>query len=60
MEAKLLKGPTMPAWSKIAIPLVAVAVAGIAYFYFSQPSPCESDPRSRECFEFMLETHLAR
>jgi hypothetical protein len=50
----------MPAWSKIAIPLVAVAVAGIAYFYFSQPSPCESDPRSRECFEFMLETHLAR
>jgi len=50
----------MPLWSKIAIPLIALAVAGLAYVYLAPQSPCERDPRSRECFELMLDTHLGR
>jgi hypothetical protein len=54
------RGLMMAPWTRIAIPIFVIAAAALGYLYFGRETACEQDPRSRACFELMLETHLAR
>ncbi len=43
----------------VLIAAVAAVALGVIAFQM-QESPCESDPRSRDCFETMVEAHFGR